>query len=514
MMKHLFWNRGLRKFAAHWQIISDNWMEEWGPKIRKKISQNTENVNSVICTREVAENGWQYLKVHIYPTNSTLACTSKGVYTIRFEDETHKLKPTELGHILNEKGAYIWESRKTRFLFSDCDDNSFAKLLWMIKANERLDDFIKAKTDRELCEYYKLIEDGYLTNLGVLWIGTMAMRSKISYPLRLSILYLDDSGTPMRPQKDYTDLTHSPQAILEAVMELEIWREGIEISDGIYREFVEFYPREAVKELVANAICHRSYTLDGDIFIKIYANSRLEIISPWSLPLGVTPNNILTTSKPRNQQLAELAKATKMMEKLGSGYDKVYEQLLSKWKNVPRVESWDDFVKVTITRTLSDPGVVNLMQDISKQYTLSQKEVIMAGLIAQNKWLTSLEISTLIWLDTKTIHEWIWTLPNKNIITQKGNTRGTIYMINPKLLRQLNHKIKTSLKSISTARLRALVKEDLTEYPDSTMGEVQSRIWKEIPQRKIRLCLNAFIEEWVVERSASKGRYVRYWMVH
>ncbi len=212
------------------QRISEIWLDEWSRKIRKKISGNTENVNPVVCTKEIAENTWEYLNITIYPTQNTIACTSKWVYTIRFEDSTHRLKPTELNHILQEKWAYVWESRKTPFSFSDSHPDSYKNLIDNIRTNERVEDFIKQKSDREICEYYKLIEGDNLTNLWVIWIGTMTMRAKIAYPIRISVLYLDSDGIPMRPQKDYTDLTQSPQSLLESIMSLEIWQEWIEVS--------------------------------------------------------------------------------------------------------------------------------------------------------------------------------------------------------------------------------------------------------------------------------------------
>lgn len=488
-----FWIEDDADLPSAEQKITDIWLDEWSQKIRKKVSGNTENVNPVVCTRETAENGWQYLKITIYPTTSTIACTSKWIYTIRFEDETKRLKPTELQHILSEKWAYIWESRKTAFRFADANPVSYKNLIDIIRANERVDEFIKQKTDREICEYYKLTESDYLTNLGVLWIGTMTMRAKIAYPIRISIIYLDADGQVMRPQKDYTDLTQSPQSLLESVMSLDIWQEWIEVSDGVYREFVEFYPKEAVKEIVANAICHRSYTLDGDIFINIYANTKLEIVSPGSLPLGVTPQNILHKSIPRNQQFAELAKATKMMEKLGSGYDKIYERLLSRWKNIPLVESGDDSVRVTIDRKISDPWIINLINEVSKKYKPNQRQLIVLWLIAQHSWLTTIDLARYLDISTKETKDWIGNLIETAILISRGETRWTIYIINPKLLKQLNHTIKTTLKYIEPHRLEALLLSDLDKYGTSWIIDIQKRIWPEIPRHTIRRMLEKLI---------------------
>jgi len=77
------------------------------------------------------------------------------------------------------------------------------------------------------------------------------------------------------------------------------WKEGIEVTDGIFRKNIYNYSPEVIRELVANAFAHRNYSMRGDIFINLY-NDRLEIHSPGLLPLGVTPENILTKSVQRN----------------------------------------------------------------------------------------------------------------------------------------------------------------------------------------------------------------------
>ena len=309
------------------QVISQDWQDKWMPKIKNRISENTENINPLMITVEKAENGGEYLKIQIITSRNTVACRSDGVYAIRFNDETHRLKPSELSHLFAEKNNFVWETAKTLFKFENCDQKLFSDLMKRIRANEKIENHIKQKTDFELCEYFNLVFDDYLTNLGVMWIGTKNMRARIPHMPQLSLVYYDQNQQRTKPQKDFTDLEKSPLQILESILELEIWKEGKEISDGFFRTFVSYYPIEVIKELVTNALCHRAYTMGGDIFINIYENLKVEIINPGSLPFGITPENILHKQFARNSHFAELAKATKMMEKLGSGYDKIYEKM-------------------------------------------------------------------------------------------------------------------------------------------------------------------------------------------
>ena len=85
------------------QIINQQWQDKWIPEIKTRIAGKTENVNPLVITVEKAENGGEYLKIQIIASRNTVACRSDGVYAIRFNDETRRLKPSELAHLFAEK---------------------------------------------------------------------------------------------------------------------------------------------------------------------------------------------------------------------------------------------------------------------------------------------------------------------------------------------------------------------------------------------------------------------------
>jgi ATP-dependent DNA helicase RecG len=325
----------------------------------------------------------------------------------------------------------------------------------------------------------------------------------------LSVVYYDQNQQRSKPQKDFTDLEKSPLQILESVLELETWKEGKEISDGVFRTFVSYYPVEVIKELVANALCHRAYTMGGDIFINIYENLKIEIISPSSLPFGITPENILHKQFARNSHFAELAKATKMMEKLGSGYDKIYEKMLSQGQNPPIVISSDDSVKVVLDKQIPDVVAVNLISDISKKYNFNQREITILGLVAFKNALSAVEIAKELKIKPEDVKVWFGRLVTEKIILSKGETKGTVYFVNPVVLKNLNHKKKTSLKTIEKPRLKALILEDLELHPNSSVGEIHERIGREINFRKVRAMIYELKDKGIIE---SKGilKYTKY----
>ncbi|WP_373475325.1 ATP-binding protein [Sphingorhabdus sp.] len=73
-------------------------------------------------------------------------------------------------------------------------------------------------------------------------------------------------------------------------------------SDGLSKVR---YPKEALHEIVTNAVLHRDYSVPDDIHIRIFEN-RIEVQSPGLLPAHITPDNILQERFSRNGVIVRL----------------------------------------------------------------------------------------------------------------------------------------------------------------------------------------------------------------
>jgi ATP-dependent DNA helicase RecG len=78
------------------------------PKLVKNIQGRTLNV-SIIPKIIEHENGGEYLELLVQRTASTVACTSKGRYYIRVEDDCKPVLPDELTCLITDKSAFVWE---------------------------------------------------------------------------------------------------------------------------------------------------------------------------------------------------------------------------------------------------------------------------------------------------------------------------------------------------------------------------------------------------------------------
>lgn len=93
--------------------------------------------------------------------------------------------------------------------------------------------------------------------------------------------------------------------------------------EGLYRQDIYEIPPDAIRELIINAMVHRSYLDHGTIQIAVYDN-RLEITSPGKLPMGQTLECMKEGySKIRNEALAHAFSYMNLIEYWGSGIPRI-----------------------------------------------------------------------------------------------------------------------------------------------------------------------------------------------
>ena len=108
------------------------------------------------------------------------------------------------------------------------------------------------------------------------------------------------------------------------------------------------YPPLATREALANALCHRDYSIGGgSVGIAVY-DDRLEVTSSGSLHFGLTPEKLFGPheSRPWNPLIARTFYRRGIIEEWGSGTLKIAELTSSAGLPVPEIE--DDGGAVTV----------------------------------------------------------------------------------------------------------------------------------------------------------------------
>ena len=485
--------------------------EELPTTVVNKISGIT---HGVITSTEIAtaDNGGEFIRLSILRNPNAIAVTSSGKIYVRIGDNSVPVGSEDVARLAADKGCISWEDTVTEFLWTNADDEKLKWFVEQIKASDRVSDFVKQKDTKEMLDYFYMTdaESDRMTQLGVLFIGKQTQRGRIMNAPVVQCIKYDQYGEKVNKWL-WDDFSKNPYEIIDEIWKtIPEWKESTEISDGLFRRNIPAYPEIVVRELLANSLVHRPYTIRGDIFLNIYPDY-IEIVNPGLLPIGVTVENILHTTKKRNEHMAAVFYALHLMEREGSGYDMMYEQLLANGKSVPVVTEGDDWVRVHVARRVVSKEVIKVMQYAAQSQELKQKQLICLGLIALHESVTASQLIGFLHLkDADALRPWLRPLVDKGFVVSTGErSKAKEYRVGSRTLRDSEYKGKTSLKRIESYRLRELIMEDLKIYQSCPISDIHVRIGKEIPLRKIQFQLKQLIAEGKVVSEGQK-RWTKY----
>jgi ATP-dependent DNA helicase RecG len=142
------------------------------------------------------------------------------------------------------------------------------------------------------------------------------------------------------------------------------------------------YPEEAWLEGIVNALCHRSYNVQGNaIYIKHF-DDRLEISNSGPLPAQVNVENIRTERFSRNPRIARALEDMGFVRQLNEGVSRIYQSMEKSMLSTPEYVEKNGNVYLTLrnqiskhTKTISD-SILKIIQDNWKTYNDTQKRML------------------------------------------------------------------------------------------------------------------------------------------
>ena len=116
--------------------------------------------------------------------------------------------------------------------------------------------------------------------------------------------------------------------------------------EGLKRQNIPEYPMKALREAITNAVMHRDWFFDGaNVFVEIYTD-RIEVVSPGSLPKGLTLADLGRKSVRRNALVSDLLHRIDFVEKAGTGIRRIRDEASAQNCPEPQFEA-NSFVTVT-----------------------------------------------------------------------------------------------------------------------------------------------------------------------
>ncbi len=382
-----------------------------------------------------AEGGGAYVEVAV-PRSTGVASTTDGRFFARVGGSCRPIVGDDVLRLADERPGFAWEEMATDLGPSAADAAKVQRLVDGLRSSDRVKQSVTEKSELELLAHYGVTIGGHLTRLGLILIGRAHGRRSLGVAPVVQAIKYDEHGRKVS-KWSWDDGELSPIELIDEVWRtVTDFRETYEVTEGLYRREVQAFDEGVVRELLVNALVHRLYTQQGDVFVNLYPD-RLEAVNPGRLPLGVTPQNVLHASRRRINALARVFHDLQLREREGSGHDFMYDRLLSQGRPAPVLVEGPDWVKVSVERRILRPEVVRLVAEADARFQLTQRERITLGVLAQTEGLSASELAVALELPAAdALTPWLARLPAIGLVQRAGRTRGTRYFVAPGLLRQ------------------------------------------------------------------------------
>ena len=224
--------------------------------------------------------------------------------------------------------------------------------------------------------------------------------------------------------------------------------------EGIQRKDIYELPIDVIRELICNAICHRSYLEPVNVQVVLF-DDRLEITSPGMLMNEVSIERMKQGySQVRNRGIANVLAYMKIIEGWGTGIPRMFKRCKEYGLPEPRIQDLDGAVRIDLYRDgyLGSPQSLpnrspitpqllpNEEVEVPKKFyfandiVLSEQEVAVLEVIRENLVITQQEIATKLNVDRELIKYYVKRLRKNKVLDRQGNTRSGKWIVNEELL--------------------------------------------------------------------------------
>lgn len=374
------------------------------------------------------KEGKDYIEIDVAP--SDVPISYKGKYYFRSGSTLQELNGAALQNFVLRKMGRSWdEVTNDRATLNDIDREAIDYFIRKgIEAGRVPDDLHKASTEDVLTSLGLIDDNGGLTNAAVLLFGKNPQRYYPSAVFKIGRFGINEADLRFQDviEGNILQMAERVMDVLKAKYLISPVR-----FEGMQRYEKLELPKEALREILYNAIAHKDYT-GPDIQMHVY-DSSMEIWNEGELPEGYTQETLFArhSSKPRNRKIANVFFKAGFIDTWGRGFQKIRDGFEADGIPMPKVENFCGGVRVSIERTvfvkLSHIGS-SVGSDVTSSVIslspvkLTERQQNMLELIRKNPFISAQQMSVVLSVVKRTIERDLADLQKKGILIREGNT--------------------------------------------------------------------------------------------
>ena len=384
--------------------------------IQKWINEvKTKTAPSIIPDAEILEINEKtivVLSINEYPIKPV---SFKGRYYKRIKNANHLLSVNEISNLHTQSIQSSWDAFPHPL--ATLEDLDFAKVSQFIEKVNNGGRFSLPNNVIDALNKLKLIQNHKPVHAALLLFAKNNFNHNIHVGrFKTPAMILDDKML----KGDLFSLVED--TIRYIIGQIKV---AFEISGKTSQRTEIFeYPIPAIRELVMNAIVHRDYMSPIDIQIKIFDQS-ITIFNPGKLFGNLTVEDLKTDhyqSNTRNKLIAEAFYLTKDIEKYGSGFIRVREEI----RTYPTMQyEYKEIANGFLVELRYEKQKV--VEKVVEKITENQASIL--KLIENNAHISAKEIAEIINISSRKVQENIAKLKALGILERIGAPKGGYWQI-------------------------------------------------------------------------------------
>ena len=392
-------------------------------KTLKSISDTISNkLHIKVDVRLVSIEGKNCIQI-IVPKGKTMV-DCDGLFYVRVGSTTQTVSGLELKALLLKESNIQWLDQPSDLTIEDLSADALSFFISEGQSAGRIPKDISSKDVAQILDKFNLLIGEKVTLAGALLFYDNPR--KLNGGAYVKIGQFDAKESLMRDTYIEGPLIRVPNLATEKLY--EAYTPSVNMYDGggvsVYQKFD--YPKEAVRELILNAVMHMDYKLQRPVTVAVYPD-RLEIFCAGGLPEGMTLELLMRkhTSVLRNTSLASVFYSAGFVESWGQGISKVRSGCTLNGNPEPEFQEFCGGVLVTLFKAKVDGATADKTMTIK----LDDVDREILKLMSDNPAISASSISKNIGLNSRTIQRHILALRDAGIIVREGGDRGGRWMI-------------------------------------------------------------------------------------
>ncbi len=386
-------------------------------KLLEDIPSKIHNYLGIICDINLLEeNSAQYLEI-VVPQYS-VPVSLRGRYYYRTGSTKVELTGNSLNEFLLKKAGKTWDDViEDRATIDDIDFETIYRFLKDSKMKERMPN-VEGLSEIEILDKLHLAENKALKRSAIILFGKDPNKF---YPnICLKIGRFGDSDTDLRFHEVIKG--NLIQILFQSLQKLDDKSLVKPISfEGMLRIENDEYPNLALREMILNALVHRTY-MGAHIQMRVYDN-RISIWNQGGLPqeLSIQSLKSIHNSIPRNPKIAEACFMAGYIDTWGRGTIKIIEECKKANLPEPEIKEMDGGISVTLYKNI-------LNQEPLLKTGLNERQLKALDFVKQNGRITNKDYQTINNVSERTALRDLVELAVKNIFIKNGEKKGVYYI--------------------------------------------------------------------------------------